>query len=82
MSNGFKEMLDDAIKRNIVEIKQPIEMEIRKIFTEKIDSRDAEELKKIYKLLRDRLSDKDYEKVKEVADKFLNMDVIEDKGKE
>lgn len=31
------------------------------------------------KLLRDRLSDKDYEKIKEVAGKFLNMDVVEKK---
>lgn len=31
------------------------------------------------KLLRDRLSDKDYEKIKEVAGKFLNMEVVEKK---
>jgi len=37
MSNGFKEMLDDAIDRNIKEIKLPIENEIGKIFSKAID---------------------------------------------
>lgn len=31
------------------------------------------------RLLRDRLSDKDYEKIKEVAGKFLNLEVVEKK---
>ena len=37
MPDGFKELLDNAITRNIKEIKQPIEVEIRKIFSEKIE---------------------------------------------
>lgn len=36
-----------------------------------------EDIKNTIKLLKERLSDKDYEKVKEVAEKFINMDSIE-----
>lgn len=36
-----------------------------------------EDIKNTIKLLRERLSDKDYEKVREVAGKFINMDVVE-----
>lgn len=36
-----------------------------------------EDIKNTIKLLKSRLSDKDYEKVKLVAEKFINMDVVE-----
>lgn len=36
-----------------------------------------EDIKNTIKLLKSRLSDKDYEKVKVVAEKFINMDVVE-----
>lgn len=36
-----------------------------------------EDIKSTIKLLKSRLSDKDYEKVKVVAEKFINMDVVE-----
>ncbi|WML36614.1 hypothetical protein [Clostridium sp. OS1-26] len=36
-----------------------------------------EDIKNTIKLLKSRLSDKDYEKVRVVAEKFINMDVVE-----
>lgn len=43
-----------------------------------IESEDSEEgIKMAMKLLKERLSEKDYNKVREVASKFLNMELIE-----
>jgi hypothetical protein len=75
MSNGFKEMLDDAIKRNIVEIKQPIEMEIRKIFTEKIEQlnfvRKSEFEPIIKETFKKLLSDKKFELKKLIRESII-----------
>lgn len=42
-----------------------------------LQSGSDEDVKNTIKLLKERLSDKDYDKVKEVAKKFINMDVVE-----
>ena len=42
-----------------------------------IESGKDEDIKNAIKLLKERLSEKDYDKVKEVAKKFINMDVVE-----
>ena len=44
-----------------------------------LEDGDDESIVKALKLLKDRLSEKDYEKLKTVADKFVNMDVVEGK---
>ena len=44
-----------------------------------LEDGDDESIVKALRLLKDRLSEKDYEKLKTVADKFVNMDVVEGK---
>ena len=53
MSEGFKEMLDFAITRNIREIQQPIEIEIRRILKETIEELNLVKKSDFEELIRD-----------------------------
>jgi hypothetical protein len=48
-----------------------------KKITQYLQNGSNEDIKNTIKLLRERLSDKDYKKIMEVAQKFINIDVVE-----
>jgi hypothetical protein len=66
MSDGFKEMLDVAIERNIQEIKQPIEVEIRRIFADSIKELNLVKKSDLENLIKDAFKKMLFEKRNEI----------------